>query len=356
MKKTRYILAFLLAVAFGNSSAIFADNGWHSSPQDSFYYNEGPRACAMPCARPCPPPPPAPPCPIPCQMPCCPPQCQPMPSCCPPPCFDPCMACPSPCIPVCGSKSCWGDFYLGGNFFRLELTANRQHSRGVEEFFGTRSKHHNSHELRATMRGTTIGYEYSRPCRLYQNLEFNWAIGKAKPQHHKSCNDEERYLHYYEAHLLLGYVFPFGCENSYSFIPYSGLGYRYVDHDLLVNDQNMRYRTYYAPVGAKLNFNCNEFMTIGFRGEWIIPLDATVRLSDLDAVRFVLQRKSSYMLELPISYRLCGSNLEFIVSPFYRYFVDGSSHRLKQRNCWDRKLPEQVNREWGGQILVGVKF
>lgn len=370
MKTIHYGLALFAALWLGISGgqicAASASDMWKpeagrlSIADRSFLYGitaqsscQGPVAIPMSCERPCPPPVCYPRSPPPCRMPCCPPNCEPMSTYQPQPCCEPAFTyCPPPCeYPE--EVNCY-DFYLGFYTYHLNLKANLRNTRGVDPFFGEAEYYHH-HRLRGTLRGGTAGFEYNQPCGLYENLEFNWASGRVRNRHHhRQCN--ERFVHNYQAHMRLGWNWSLFCDN-FSIIPYSGLGYRYVDHHVSRVNQSLRYRTFYIPVGLNLTARCLNFLEIGLNGEWLFVVDSEVKMSSWRQLRWILQKRQGFTIELPITYLWYCDQFQLQLLPFYRRFVDGSSKKLTYKHWgFNVRIPRQINQEWGGKVLLGFSF
>lgn len=342
-------LLMFLTLAF-NSQDLSADWCGPCHEPARLIMRPSPRCCV---------PEPPPPCPQRCHMPCCPPSCRPIESCCEPmPCAIPCPPiCPRPlpALPCFVDNNCYGSFYGGANAFHLDLQIHQHSSKGLGWGYGDGKR---KQRLKANLYGASVGFEYLKPLSFYSNLEFNWSVGRTG---HDQNNDRSegcrRFLHYYEAHWLLGYTLAACCDSMFSATPFAGFGYRYVDHHITETGADLRYRTYYVPVGLRLDISCYDFLDIGLKGQWLFQVDPTVRLNKMHQVRFVLEKRQSYMVEMPLTYSLCNNRFALIINPFYRRFVDGSSHRLSRRHgSLDIKIPKQVNQEWGGQLMLSFGF
>jgi hypothetical protein len=138
--------------------------------------------------------------------------------------------------------------------------------------------------------------------------------------------------------------------------PYAGLGYDNVNSHILKTDLNMRYRNYYGILGGRTDIPLWDGFSIGFDGQWQLQLDSSARLSSFSNIRYKLENKNGYLIELPLCYRLCNDTFILTIAPFTRRYKDGKSKTIRFNEDIRVRLPEQVNQNWGGKVNIGVLF
>lgn len=240
----------------------------------------------------------------------------------------------------------YSQIYFGLDTFSTKIVVSRR-SRGVNNFFGTRR---DEREYKNTLVGTVLGFTYRVPCGIYFNTEFDWLTGDLNRKNHRPS----RYAHYYLGYGRVGYNW-LVC-NCLLVTPYVGLGYDYVDNHIRGSDLTMRYRDYYGIAGGRIDFLMYDGFSIGIDGQWQPQLDSSVRLSNYKGIRFKLEHKSGYELQLPLCYRFCCDQLVLTISPYTRRYKDGRSHTF--RICDDSRIriPQQTHQNWGGKVNLGFLF
>lgn len=246
----------------------------------------------------------------------------------------------------------YSELYIGGLGFGTKIDVgtfgNPRHGTFLRNFFG---KDRDGEDMRHGFFGMDMGYTYRKPCNLYLNLDFGWASGPIGGHRHVP----KRYLHYYLGQSRIGYNFTWDCYNLL-LTPYTGFGFRYVNHTIVRHQEFMHYRNYFAILGGRIDWQFLRCWSIGLDGQWQIQVDSAVRLSSVPEVRFRLNPRNGFVIEMPVCYNFLKGCMRLSAVPLYRRNVDGRSNVFKTAANENARIPQQTNREWGGKLLLSYLF
>lgn len=206
--------------------------------------------------------------------------------------------------------------------------------------------------LHGVLGGFTFGYERQKPCGVYANFELDWTLGKISGVH---AND--RFVHRQDWQARLGYTFPFClCGQSFSFTPYTGVEMHYLTQRFSGIVLNVKYRSYYIPVGVILDYSFRDCWKIGFNAEWAPQIDSTVQISVLKGARWELVNRSILYFELPIT-RSFGCDGCWTISfvPYWECLKHGPSTAVTSQGT-ALGLPAQRWTFTGAKLTFGFVY
>lgn len=243
---------------------------------------------------------------------------------------------------LCGFEDCSCScyrLYLGALAFNLRVQADN------DTLF-----HNRFCDTRGPMYGAAFVAEYSKLWDFYQQLTFNWAIGKLDREN-EEAHWNKRQIHYYQGEWHLGYTLDCG----FLFSPYIGYGCRYTDEEM-DHSWKLRYLLQYVPLGGKAELGICSWMSLGLDIACLIPVSATAKIQSLDHTRMTLKKHSGISVELPISYHSASHAIALVLTPFFHRLVEGSSEHAVFHHHKDAHLPRQTDQEWGAKLLLSVGF
>jgi hypothetical protein len=201
--------------------------------------------------------------------------------------------------------------------------------------------------------GLQGSYEYRPRNNFYGGVQLKWKQGNTSGSH------QSRYLIYIDAQEKVGYTFAY-CKNSWFLTPFSGLGYRHLNHKLKQSDEptlTFHYDEIYIPVGFLSGYFFNRCWSLGLNFTWMAQVYPNVQIDPLKGARWVLNDTlANFLVELPLTYSFTDSQHYFLIfKPFYEHWEDGHS-TAKMSNGTPLGLPGNTYNFWGAELNFAYSF
>lgn len=201
--------------------------------------------------------------------------------------------------------------------------------------------------------GLQGSYEYKPMNGLYGGLKGAWKQGKTENSF------ADRRLVYVDAQERVGYTYS-PCCNDWSLTFFSGLGYRYLGHQLKQFEEpsvKFEYNEFYVPVGFLSQYFFCSCWSVGLNFTWMPQIYPTVKIVPLQGARWILKNRiGNVAVELPLTYYLTeDACYSLIFKPFYEHWEDGRS-TAKTSNGQALGLPKNSYNFWGAELNVAFSF
>jgi hypothetical protein len=208
---------------------------------------------------------------------------------------------------------------------------------------------------RGVMKGGSAGVEYKPFCNFYTGLFAEWMMGPVY-----SPNSMSRYIHDFDTQARLGYNVPMWNFYKLTFTPFFGLGYiqeiHHIRPDLVLDSLRFRYKNYYLPYGALVDFSITKHFAFGFVVEKRICIVERLDTPYVEKVEFLLNQKSDYLFEVPFFLKFGEqSKFEMSLIPYLKREVDGKLEATLPDGA-AIGLPMQDYRYWGFRLGLGAVF
>lgn len=155
-------------------------------------------------------------------------------------------------------------------------------------------------KLTGCLYGGNVGYEYKKPWGVYANAELNYGTGNLKKHDHLTRDVFE-----YDAFTVVGYQLGGSDCDCWSATAYAGSDYLTQNFDVKSLHTTYRYYIYRIPVGIDLEYQfmaCDGRWSIGIDAMVLPQIDSTVKLTPLRGARWVLSKRTDWIIDVPIQY------------------------------------------------------
>lgn len=249
---------------------------------------------------------------------------------------------------------CWeknSRIYLGPVYYHRNLHFSPDHDT-INNIYGvtgpTRTK--------GNFVGVNVGYEYKGICNWYGRVDGVWSTGILKGCPRNRVND-------WFVDGRLGYTFGECSPCGWSFTPYVGIGYFWLDRKFKYVDASARYDSWYVPVGFIAEVELMPDFTIGVDASWLPEFSsrATINSSTfVDVSDGGIKSRYGWRVEVPFSYVLpCDWNsFEITIAPFWQQFHYGYVNQVLSTPTLPSRpgLPRTREDFWGAKFLIGYLF
>ena len=214
-------------------------------------------------------------------------------------------------------------------------------------------KMHGLSLFHGNMGGLQGSYEYKPWNHFYAGVKLTWKQGETE------SSFQSRDLVYVDAQERMGYTFA-SCGKRWFWTLFSGLGYRYLNHELKQHGQpniEFYYNEIYVPVGILTQYFFKSWWSFGLNFTWMPQVYPTVKTNPINGIRWVIERTlSNILIEFPMTFFLTDSqHYSLIFKPFYEYWEDGHS-TVKMSNGVPLGLPGNCYNFWGAELNFAYSF
>lgn len=204
-------------------------------------------------------------------------------------------------------------------------TKNKYYSR---IYFGpnysyVKIKQENNFDFNGNLFGLQTCYDYRQPKHIYGGLSFLWRQGEIK------SSDGKDNVVDIDVHERIGYTF---CLNTTDrlLILFSGLGFRYLQQDIHLNNFNkikLIYEDFYLPLGLSVDYKVNQTFKTGLNFVYMPQVYPSLIIHPLEGSRWVLKYSfSNFYVDVPLTFsykKYC--RFELTLNPFFEYWKDGKT-------------------------------
>lgn len=171
--------------------------------------------------------------------------------------------------------------------------------------------------------GLQTSYDYRQPKHVYGGLNFLWRQGEIK------SSDGKDNVVDIDLHERIGYTF---CLNTTDrlLILFSGLGFRYLQQDIHLNNFNkikLMYEDFYLPIGLSIDYKVNKMFKTGLNFVYMPQVYPSLIIHPLKGSRWVLKYSfSNFYVDVPLTFsfkKYC--RFELTLNPFFEYWLDGKT-------------------------------
>lgn len=196
-------------------------------------------------------------------------------------------------------------------------------------------------------------YEYWGSSHFYAAAKLAWKQGNM------SGHEGHRSLVYIDTQERLGYALTWEKPDLVWSI-YSGLGYRYLGHDVKPHHEHsitLNYSEFYVPVGWTAEFTINSWFAFDVNFTWMPQVFPTVWIDPIRGASWSLKKKfANFLVEVPLDFTPTkNSRYHLIVTPFYEYWQDGRS-TAKTSSGVRLGIPENTYQFFGFDVNFGYCF
>lgn len=186
-----------------------------------------------------------------------------------------------------------------------------------------RIRTHDTPDYNGNLAGVQGMYEFRTPNRIYGGALLRWREGKASSAANAMTFTD------WNAQERIGYTVG---NSSHLFSLFTGLGFRFIDHDLQDNPYGFSflYEEFYVPVGFAYDCRVSSWFSWGLYATWMPQVYPSVTLKPMGGARWILQRTfKNGLVEMPFTFSSERfETVSFILKPFAEYWQDGEGRAL----------------------------
>lgn len=233
------------------------------------------------------------------------------------------------------SRNCDSHIHIGGSYTYAWITPD-----GNPPFQGS-------------LGGVQGIYEYRPHNSLYAGVKFSWRQGDTK----QSSNT--RALLDFDAHERLGYTFA-GSGNRWLATLFTGLGYRYLGHELKqpgLVDLDFNYNELFIPVGFLVSRTVNSYFSLGVNFTWMPQVYPAVTIIPIDGANWIINRTlENFLVEVPLIFSTPRyERLTVELKPFVEYWKDGKTSAVSNFG-FALNIPGNKYLFCGAELNLGWSF
>jgi len=196
-------------------------------------------------------------------------------------------------------------------------------------------------------------YEYRPKNCIYQGVKFSWRQGDTT----QGLNT--RSLLDFNVHQRIGYTFDNLFDRMRATL-FTGLGYRYLGHELKQPGQNnleFNYNELYVPVGLLVDRKVGSYLTLGLNVTWMPQVYPAVTIIPLNGADWIINKTiENFIVSAPITFNFsrCG-HFTLELTPFFEYWKDGKTSAASNLGV-DLDIPENTYLFCGAELNLGYLF